>query len=366
MEKTKGIDRLYKVLIFFVFITFLWSVFRARPVNIIEPIIQARAGRSAQLDFEINKSGPYQFSLLFSKGYNSKDEVELRKKLTLFGSINSAGKMIPVSLRLIKDGKMVFDEKIETVGTVREHSFYRNESNIRAMVRNIKIAYLPPGRYSLKITLLKDMADFDRIPIYAHAIYFTPENLARVENESREMDRKMNSYWYNGWLFTRFLVKSLWCVKFCDDPLHRYKLLDVTHAGQSVTIDFEIKKDEYYKFTLLFDQGGTSEEIHKRTALFGDVYKGGVTVPISLSLIKDGKVYYENTLETNGYFSSKNIRDEERKKTVYVAERLVKILELQSGYYSATFTILTDNPALNGISGFAGVSYYMSHDKFIF
>lgn len=356
----------YKCLLLFIIITFTWSVFRTKPVNLVEPITQVRAGRSAQLDFTVNKAGSYQFSLLLKKGYFKQGDKEQAERYKLFGDINNKGEVIPVLLRLFKDGKLFSEEKIETMGTVREHAFYRKEYNLHTMVRNIKVAELSNGHYSAEITLLKDLPDFDGIPIYTNVIYHTPENLARVAEESRAMDKKMDSYWFNGWLIIKFWVKGLWCVKFCADPLSLYKSLDITHAGQATTIYFEIFEDENYRFVLVLDKGNRYGDSHRGPESFGVNFGSEIPIVISLRLMKDGKVYYETITKTIRHNSSYSIYDVERKVKIDVVERTVEGIGLQSGNYTAIFTVLNSSPDLTGLAAFAGVTYSKMQGKYVF
>ncbi|MCX0498454.1 DUF5625 family protein [Erwinia billingiae] len=358
-------EGVYICALLFIINIFILSVFRTKPVNIVEPITQVRAGRSAQLDFTVNKSGSYQFSLLLNKGYFKQGDKEQAERNKLFGDINNKGEVIPVLLRLFKDGKLFSEEKIETMGTVREHAFYRKEYNLHTTVRNIKIAELPHGHYAAEITLLKDLPDFDGIPVYTNVIYYTPKNLARVAEESRAMDKKMDSFWFNGWLLTKFWVKGLWCVKFCAAPLRLYRTLDISHAGQVTTIDFDIFKDENYRFVLTLGKGDSYGNFRKRTESVGDNFGSGVPVVISLRVIKDGKVYYETITRTISHNSSYYICDDEGKGKIDVVERTVEGIGLQSGHYKVIFTVLNNNPDLTGVAAFAGVRYSKMQGKYV-
>ncbi|WP_338015650.1 DUF5625 family protein [Photorhabdus bodei] len=93
----------------------------------------------------------------------------------MFGSIDKNGIAIPVSLRLVKDGKVFFDEKINAVGSGWIQSFYYKERSINTTVRNIKILELPPGRYSAVITTLEDVPAFNGIESFVEFTYFNPK-----------------------------------------------------------------------------------------------------------------------------------------------------------------------------------------------
>ncbi|NRN30743.1 DUF5625 family protein [Photorhabdus heterorhabditis] len=142
--------------------------------TIRKPIEVSHSGQSVEINFELSKrkAGDYQFALLFANG-NGFYEMERRDKL--FGNIDKDGVAVPVSLRLVKDGKVFFDEKINAVGSGWIQSFYYKERRINTTVRNIKILELPPGRYSAVITTLEDVPAFNDIESFVEFSYFNPK-----------------------------------------------------------------------------------------------------------------------------------------------------------------------------------------------
>ncbi|EQB99685.1 hypothetical protein B738_15526 [Photorhabdus temperata subsp. temperata M1021] len=87
----------------------------------------------------------------------------------------------------------------------------------------------------------------------------------------------------------------------CSKPIDIYKPIDVSHSGQSVKIDFEISKKGNYQFALLFDKGDDYEEMKRRLELFGDIDKDGIITPVSLQIVKDGKVFFDEKINAGGY-----------------------------------------------------------------
>lgn len=142
--------------------------------TIRKPIDVLHSGQSVEINFELSKrkAGDYQFALLFANG-NGFYEMERRDKL--FGSIDKNGIAIPVSLRLVKDGKVFFDKEINTVGSEGIQSFYYNERRINTTVRDIKTLVLPPGRYSVVITTLEDVPAFNGIESFVEFTYYNPK-----------------------------------------------------------------------------------------------------------------------------------------------------------------------------------------------
>ncbi|MCA6221569.1 DUF5625 family protein [Photorhabdus antumapuensis] len=141
----------------------------SKPIDIYKPIDVSQSGQSVKIDFEISKIRDYQFALLFATG-NGHDEMERRFKL--FGDIGKDGVAIPVSLRLVKDGQILFDGEINTVGSGWEHTIYYKKKKINAVVRDIEIFKLPPGRYSAVITTLAEMPVFHSIESFVQLTYF--------------------------------------------------------------------------------------------------------------------------------------------------------------------------------------------------
>ncbi|NHB60132.1 DUF5625 family protein [Photorhabdus sp. RW14-46] len=141
-------------------------------IDIYKPIDVSKSGQSVKIDFEISKKGNYQFALLFANG-DGFYEMERRDKL--FGSIDKDGVAIPVSLRVIKDGKVFFDEKINAVGSGWGRTFDYEERRVNTTVREIKTFSLPPGRYSAVITTLEDVPAFNGIESFVEFTYYDPK-----------------------------------------------------------------------------------------------------------------------------------------------------------------------------------------------
>ncbi|MCT8345098.1 DUF5625 family protein [Photorhabdus kleinii] len=142
--------------------------------TIRKPIDVSHSGQSVEINFELSKSeaGDYQFALLFATG-SGFDEME--KRFKLFGNLERDGIAIPVSLRLVKDGKVFFDKKINAVGYGWIRAFHYEERRINTAARNIKILELPPGRYSAIITTLEDVPAFNDIESFVELTYFNPK-----------------------------------------------------------------------------------------------------------------------------------------------------------------------------------------------
>ncbi|MCA6221557.1 DUF5625 family protein [Photorhabdus antumapuensis] len=142
--------------------------------TIYKPIDVPHFGQSVEINFELSKrkAGNYQFALLFANGDGF---YEMQRRDKLFGNIDKDGVSVPVSLRLVKDGKVFFDKEINTVGREGIRSFYYNERRVNTTVRDIKTLILPPGRYSAVITTLEDVSAFNGIESFVEFTYYNPK-----------------------------------------------------------------------------------------------------------------------------------------------------------------------------------------------
>lgn len=145
-------------------------------------------------------------------------------------------------------------------------------------------------------------------------------------------------------------------VLFCPEPLDIYKPIDVIHAGQPVRIDFEITESGNYQFALLFAYEGDHEELERQENIFGEHSNKGVVIPVSLHLVKNGKVVFEENINTRGHGWIRSITYGE--KSVNVVVRNIIMLELPPGNYSAVITILQGAPDLSGIETFFQFAHY--------
>ncbi|WGM05439.1 DUF5625 family protein [Arsenophonus nasoniae] len=157
------------------------------------------------------------------------------------------------------------------------------------------------------------------------------------------------------WRTVMLLFSSVWLVA-CTEHISIYRPLDITRAGQSVAVEFEIKKEGGYLFALLFDKGGDYEEVLRRLELFRGVNDTGVIIPISLRIVKDGQVFFDEIINTKGTDGGQAFYYQKRR--LNTAVRKMKILSLLPGHYSVVITTLEDVALFNGIESFAHVSYF--------
>ncbi|CDL85159.1 DUF5625 family protein [Xenorhabdus szentirmaii] len=155
-----------------VFFSFALLVSCSKYIDIYKPIDITRSGQSVKFDFEIKNKGNYQFALLFA---TTDDSDEMVRRFELFGRIDKSGVITPVSLRIVKDGQIFFDNKINAMGSEGGSLFDYEERSINTAVREIKTFFLPPGLYSAVITTLEDVPAFNGIESFVEFTYYDPK-----------------------------------------------------------------------------------------------------------------------------------------------------------------------------------------------
>ncbi|WP_139815868.1 DUF5625 family protein [Serratia proteamaculans] len=328
-----------------------------------EPIVQykriyvSQIGQSVEFQFDVKKTGDYQFALLFSASEEKENSEERKLQINLFGDEQNEGEKIPISLRLVKDGKLFSEERIDSSGTIGRDKLERENMMRSVLVRNIKILNLPHGHYSATIGIIKDAPDFDYVNTYVRMLDVSNKNLALFNEQTKVTAKRLKSDWYKNWLLVKWLVRGVYCMAFCDEHLSIYQPIDISQAGQSVKINFDVYKEERYQFALMFDKKlEDHDEMDRRLELYGNIDNKGIVIPVSLRLLKDGKVFYKKEINTKGSSGSSYVHIEER--LVYSVERVIRMLELPPGQYSVVISTLGDTPEFIGIDSFVHVTYF--------
>lgn len=315
-------------------------------IELYQPITDiSQAGQYAQFDFKVKKPGDYQFALLFSFNDTGHGSDVKKRRNAILGTDDGKGEIIPVSLRLIKDGKLFSEETIDSALAMRGHPS-----------RNIKIASLPVGRYSAVITTLEDRPNFEDISSQAYLVYFTPQHLEEIRNRNLAHSKRMKSEWYRNWLFAKWLVGGFFCAAFCPEPAPVYKPVDLSQAGQSVKYDFELKDVGGVQFYLMFTIGNDFDETRRRSRLFGEGNEDGIVIPLSIYLVKDGRGYYFKKIITRGTGSYRTAYYGGEKFSTAV--RNVEALDLPPGRYTAVITTNDNIPNFNGIDSFVELDLF--------
>ncbi|MBO1501782.1 hypothetical protein JKX24_22840 [Serratia proteamaculans] len=326
-----------------------------------EPVVQykriyvSQIGQSVEFQFDVKKTGDYQFALLFSASEEKENSEERKLQINLFGDEQNEGEKIPISLRLVKDGKLFSEEVIDSSGTIGRDKFYRGYETNTVLVRNIKIIDLPPGHYSATIGVISDTPDFDYVSTFAMMLDVSPKNLAQVSKQNKATAERLNSEWHTDWRFAKWLAQGVYCIAFCGDSLYIFQPIDISQSRQSVKIDFKVNKEGRYQFALMFDKNTENhEEMFRRLKLFGGFNNKGVVISVSFKLLRNGRIFYNRKINSARSNGSRSVHVEER--SIYSSERVVRILELSPGHYSVTITTLGNTPEFIGIESFFSVT----------
>jgi hypothetical protein len=327
------------------------------PVVQYKRIYASQIGQSVEFEFDVKKTGDYQFALLFSASEEKENSEERKLQIRLFGDEQNEGEKIPISLRLVKDGKLFSEEKIDSSGTIGRAKFYRDDVHDSTLVREIKTMTLLSGHYSVVLSIINDNPNIDYVRSFARMTWVSPENSSRIDEQYQVMTNRWNSVWYNIWRLVKLLANELYCVGFCEDPVRIFQPIAISQAGQSVKIDFKVNKEGCYQFALMFDKNtGNTEEMFRRLKLFGGFNEKGVVIPIYFRLLKDGNVFYNKKINTAWANGSRYVYTEEKEISSKVRD--IRILELSPGHYSVTITTLDDTPEFIGIESFVNVRYF--------
>lgn len=340
----------------------LWNC--ADPIDYYQPFYGIEeAGRCVQLDFNVAMAGNYQFSLLFGAASAEKYPEELPWQTAVLGNSTVPGTRLPLSLRLIKDGRVFLEENIDNGHTFDEYIFLRRDGKrrTRTLERPVTMLALPAGRYTAVITTRRSVTAFEDVSAYARVIAFTPKNVVRIAQQQQEIKKRWDSKWYHILNTTKWVVKEIGCLAF-DCPVFStiYQPIDVSKAGQSASIEFDISKTWDYQFFLTFELGWENKERARRRHVIAESIfnknREGIPIPVSLKIVKDGKVFYHKTITTSGaqYLYQFNYKGKE----IDSLERIIRTLELPPGHYSAEVMTQQDIAEFHGIFTLIKIKFF--------
>lgn len=143
-------------------------------ILIVKPIDVSRAGQSANAQFTVDQTGGYRIALLFVWSKNI-SEREAQGKLWGGGLYREAGVPIPIGLRVLKNGKLFFEEQITTEGVNSGQAFEYEGDHKSTQVRDIKYLTLAPGEYSVEILTLDEIEALKGTESYVEFSYYDPK-----------------------------------------------------------------------------------------------------------------------------------------------------------------------------------------------
>ncbi|UFH49384.1 DUF5625 family protein [Pseudomonas sp. KNUC1026] len=143
-----------------------------KPVSIRKPFEVSRAGEVVSAQFTVRRSGGYSFSLMFVKAPVFED---IKKQQIIWGGPYKDGIGIDMNIRIIRDGVLMLNQNVRTVGTSWGQGFYWGSRHINASARVVHTLGLPPGDYVVEMRTLRETPEFRDIETFAEFSYDDPK-----------------------------------------------------------------------------------------------------------------------------------------------------------------------------------------------
>ncbi|WP_456024367.1 DUF5625 family protein [Pseudomonas protegens] len=143
------------------------------PVSIVKPLDISRANQSVTAQFVVTTSGDYRFALLFAK---ENDLAGIYRQIEIWGDTDHEGVLIPIHLRVLKDGQVFFDEELVTAGVQWGQGIEYEGRYVNAAVRLIKLLKLASGSYTVEVSALDDREAFRGIEGFVQFTYYNPKH----------------------------------------------------------------------------------------------------------------------------------------------------------------------------------------------
>lgn len=147
-------------------------------VEIVKPLDVYRAGQVASSSFNVDKVGWYRFALCFVRPNSEGRTInssEVEGEIKLWGDFERPGVVIPIYLKIKKDGDEYFERELSTKGVYWGQVVDYDGMKKNTGVRLIEYLELPPGRYGFEIRTLLDIEDFRGVESYVEVSYYSPK-----------------------------------------------------------------------------------------------------------------------------------------------------------------------------------------------
>lgn len=321
------------------------------PVNIIEPVDVSIPDQSVKFKLSVKEESRYRFAFLFNRiwtGKSWRENKQLEKEL--YGTEYLSGVIVPVRLKILKDGVPFFDGIIDTSGTFESYWIYKATSKVQTIIRNIKDVDLPPGHYSGEIVTLKDLPEFDNNSLYFQVIDISPKANAINEQALLELEERKSKDWYMNWQLAKWIVKGIYHILFCPETLSVYKSINVNQKGDSVRIDFVVRENGHYNLLLFLDEY-SKENISACPAC--TILEAGGNYPLLISFSKDGKVYFQRESKAYSIGSHRILKINDRH--IGVNAYYLRGFYLRPGVYSVNVTTTEKMSGFNEGKAFIGL-----------
>ncbi|TLG91753.1 hypothetical protein FEM54_11705 [Pseudomonas edaphica] len=123
-----------------------------------------------------------------------------------------------------------------------------------------------------------------------------------------------------------------YCMFACADSMSTVTPIKVAMADQSVISEFVVKRKTGYTFAVMFVWAADYSGIKKQRELWRGLHQNkGVSLPIHLRILKDGEVFFDETIITAGVDAGAVIEVKGQKRSVGI--RTIKNYELMPGRY---------------------------------
>lgn len=149
-----------------------------------------------------------------------------------------------------------------------------------------------------------------------------------------------------GWTVFKAFIALAYCSFAYADSMSTVTPIQVALADQSVTSAFVVERPSGYTFALLFAWKADYPGIKRQRDLWqGRYQRKGVSLPIHLRILKDGEVFFDETITTTGVDAGEAIDVNGQSRSVGV--RTIKNYELAPGHYTVEISTVTSVDAFS-------------------
>ncbi|TDV69944.1 DUF5625 family protein [Pseudomonas sp. LP_7_YM] len=145
-------------------------------ISIVKPIEISKPGQKVSINFSVNQFGGYRLAIFFVHSLGRDATLaDWDARRMLFGSTSEPGVVVPVHVKVFRDGELFYEGTVLSEGTEWGESFQVGETRKRALVRSVNHFGLEPGEYYLELTTLSDVQELVSIETYIEFGTFDPK-----------------------------------------------------------------------------------------------------------------------------------------------------------------------------------------------
>ncbi|WP_342030477.1 DUF5625 family protein [Pseudomonas syringae] len=161
-------------------------------------------------------------------------------------------------------------------------------------------------------------------------------------------------------LFFNGFFTLLLCFLFagCSEKVLIVKPIDVSLPSKSAVAQFRVGERGGYRIALLFVWSKNKSEAARQGKVWGgDMHNGkGVAIPVHLRILKNGSVFFDEVVITEGVNSGQAFEYEGDYKSTQVRD--IKHFAFLPGEYTVEVLTLERIDAFSGIESYVEFSYY--------